>query len=185
MTRHVALLRAINLGAKNRIAMADLRSWVADLGHTDVVTYIASGNVVFTAAAGAGSDDEIARGLEATIAAESGLTIDVVIRTGTELVDAIEANPFPDAEGSHLLLGFLGADLPAERSAGALDALATAASGGEEFALLGRTLYLSLPNGAGRSKLAMAVGKGLAGTAVTTRNITTVGKLAALAGSAD
>ncbi len=45
---HVALLRGINLGGRNRVAMADLRTVVTSLGHTDVATYIQSGNVVFT-----------------------------------------------------------------------------------------------------------------------------------------
>jgi Protein of unknown function (DUF1697) len=42
------LLRGINVGGRNRVAMADLRQVVLDLGHTDVATYIQSGNVVFT-----------------------------------------------------------------------------------------------------------------------------------------
>ena len=45
---HVALLRGINLGGRNRVAMGDLREVVTSLGHTDVATYIQSGNVVFT-----------------------------------------------------------------------------------------------------------------------------------------
>ena len=49
MPTHVALLRGINVGGNNKIAMADLRDVVASLGHTDVSTYIQSGNVLFTA----------------------------------------------------------------------------------------------------------------------------------------
>lgn len=49
MATHVALLRGINLGGKNKVAMTDLRTLVAELGHTDVSTYIQSGNVLFTA----------------------------------------------------------------------------------------------------------------------------------------
>ena len=47
MPTHVALLRGINLGGHNKVAMADLRTVVASLGHGDVATYIQSGNVVF------------------------------------------------------------------------------------------------------------------------------------------
>ena len=50
MPTHVALLRGINVGGKNKVAMADLRALVADLGHTDVSTYIQSGNVLFSTA---------------------------------------------------------------------------------------------------------------------------------------
>ena len=51
MPTHVALLRGINLGPHKRVAMPALRTLVESLGHTDVATYIASGNVVFTASA--------------------------------------------------------------------------------------------------------------------------------------
>jgi hypothetical protein len=48
MPTHVALLRGVdNLGGK-RVAMADLQEVVTSLGHTDVMTYIQSGNVPFT-----------------------------------------------------------------------------------------------------------------------------------------
>lgn len=46
---HIALLRGINLGGKNKAAMAELRALVAGLGHGDVSTYIQSGNVLFRA----------------------------------------------------------------------------------------------------------------------------------------
>ena len=48
MPRYVALLRGINVGGRNMVAMADLRRVAASLGHTEVATYIQSGNVVFT-----------------------------------------------------------------------------------------------------------------------------------------
>jgi uncharacterized protein (DUF1697 family) len=48
MPSHVALLRGINVGGRNKVAMADLRKVVESLGHGDVATYIQSGNVVFT-----------------------------------------------------------------------------------------------------------------------------------------
>lgn len=47
-SRYVALLRGINVGGKNLIAMADLRGSFEDLGFTEVATYIQSGNVVFS-----------------------------------------------------------------------------------------------------------------------------------------
>ena len=49
MATHVALLRGINLGGRNKVAMADLRALVSELGHADAATYIQSGNVLFTA----------------------------------------------------------------------------------------------------------------------------------------
>ncbi len=44
---YVALVRGINLGARNKVAMAALRELVEGLGAEDVATYVQSGNVVF------------------------------------------------------------------------------------------------------------------------------------------
>ena len=49
MATHVALLRGINVGGKNLIRMADLKACFEANGYVDVVTYIQSGNVLFTA----------------------------------------------------------------------------------------------------------------------------------------
>jgi hypothetical protein len=65
MPTHIALLRGINLGGRNKVAMADLRALVSGLGHADVTTYIQSGNVLFTPAPGA---DEAALAQEMTAA---------------------------------------------------------------------------------------------------------------------
>ena len=46
--RYVALLRGINVGGNNLIKMIELRSSFASMGFGDVVTYIQSGNVVFS-----------------------------------------------------------------------------------------------------------------------------------------
>src|ERR1700733_6872923 len=92
---HVALLRGINLGGRNKVAMADLRALVSELGHADVVTYIQSGNVLFTAPAGADSA-EVARAMTAAIAAKLGVTAPVVVVTREELGQIHADNPFPD-----------------------------------------------------------------------------------------
>lgn len=51
MERYIALLRGINVGGKNKIAMADLKTGFAELGYETVVTHLNSGNVVFSSAA--------------------------------------------------------------------------------------------------------------------------------------
>ena len=48
----VALLRGVNVGGRARVPMGELRLLFEALGHTDVVTYIQSGNIVFQAAGG-------------------------------------------------------------------------------------------------------------------------------------
>ena len=95
MATHVALLRGINVGGNNKVPMADLRALVADLGHTDVSTYIQSGNVLFTALASAECAD-VARAITAAIAERLGVTAPVVVVTREELGQIHAANPFPD-----------------------------------------------------------------------------------------
>jgi len=48
VTTYIALLRGINLGPRNKIAMADLRELLGELGHDNVRTHILSGNAIFT-----------------------------------------------------------------------------------------------------------------------------------------
>ena len=94
MPTHVALLRGINLGGRNRVAMADLRALVTELGHTDVSTYIQSGNVLFTAPPGADAA-VVAQAMTEAIAAKLGVTAPVVVLTREELAGILDANPFP------------------------------------------------------------------------------------------
>ena len=94
MATHVALLRGINLGGKNKVAMADLRALVGELGHADVSTYIQSGNVLFTAEADADTS-VLAAGLTTAIAATLKVSSPVVVVSREELAQIIAANPFP------------------------------------------------------------------------------------------
>ena len=64
MTRYVVLLRGINVGGKNPVPMARLREVLGELGYEDVVTYIASGNVILTSDHKA---DRIKREIEAAL----------------------------------------------------------------------------------------------------------------------
>ena len=95
MTRAVVLLRAVNLGGRNRIAMPDFRSLLEGVGCTDVATYVQSGNAVVTTRRSASS-------LEAAVAAalrsELDLPVDVLIRTASELDAVVAANPFADED---------------------------------------------------------------------------------------
>lgn len=81
--RYVALLRGINVGGNSIIKMAELKSCVADLGHIDVRTYIASGNVLFASPErnAAKLDAALERAIERTF----GLPVPVVVRSRREI----------------------------------------------------------------------------------------------------
>ncbi len=155
--RLLVLLRGINVGGHHSVPMADLRTLFAKLGCTQVATYIQSGNVVCTAPASL-TAPEIAFTLESRF----GFPIPVALRTGEELAAIIAANPFPasnadEATGSNPSIDPLHAvffeTTPPPPILHMLEAKRT---GGEQLALHNRELYLHLPQGAGRSKLALA-----------------------------
>jgi uncharacterized protein (DUF1697 family) len=170
---YVAFLRAVNVGGRNAVPMAALRRLLETLGYTDVRTYLRSGNAVFGAAAG---EAAVAEALAASVSAELGVTVGVSVRSADELAGTVDANPFPSAaqEPKSLHVVFLPAPPAASRWA-RLDASRYAP---EELATVGRDVYLHLPDGIGRSKLASAVGRAFPdGTA---RNWQTVTALAAM-----
>ena len=182
MHRYVALLRGINVGGRNRVAMADLREVVTSLGHTDVATYIQSGNVVFTSAE---TDvTALADALAREIAERLGVQPVVVVVPAAELAQVIAGNPYPqETDPKHVHAVFLPAELSADQIAAVEAAEQRARDKGsrDEAAVVGRTLYMRTPDGLGRSELAAQLNRaGGAGTEGTARNWATVTKLMAL-----
>ena len=88
----VALLRAVNVGGRGAIAMADLRAVATDLGFTAVRTLLQSGNLVFATPDAEGA----AARIEKRLAEHCGLTTDVLVRTAAEWSALVAANPFPE-----------------------------------------------------------------------------------------
>ena len=179
MPTHVALLRGINLGPHKRVAMPALRALVASLGHTDVATYIASGNVVFTA----GSSPVLAADLEKAIAAELDVTCRVVVRTCAELAEVVAHTPYPNQTNPKLVHAIFLTDDPdpeAEVHLAAARERAAARGSRDEARIVGRTLYLHTPDGFGRSKLAEELSRPRGPAEGTARNWATVTKLLAM-----
>jgi uncharacterized protein (DUF1697 family) len=183
MPTHVALLRGINLGGHNRVAMAELRSLVASLGHTDVATYIQSGNVAFTAADPDADPATLAASLEEAIAAELNVRPRVVVLTREELAAASAANPYSDQPNPKLVHAIFLIDEPdADSVAFLADAQAKAVAKGsrDEATIVGRTLYLHTPDGFGRSELAKELSRPRGPAQGTARNWATVTTLLAM-----
>ena len=88
--RYVALLRGINVGGKNVIKMPALKACFEAAGLTDVATYIASGNVLFTASEAAAP---LTRRLESALADAFGYRASLVLRSRKQLADAIARAP--------------------------------------------------------------------------------------------
>lgn len=109
-TAYVVLLRAVNLGAHRRIAMADLRDLLAGLGFTGVRTVLASGNAVMS---GPPQDPAgIALQVEEALAQQLGLRTGCLVLTGEELLGVVAGDPFGGTadDGSRYVAVFLSAD---------------------------------------------------------------------------
>jgi uncharacterized protein (DUF1697 family) len=176
MPLHAALLRGINIGPRQRIAMGDLRALVSDLGHTSVETYVQSGNVVFRSRSR--STAALAAAIEKAITEKLGLTVAVAVRSGPELAAVVAGQPFGDrgAGDKQLHVAFL-SDEPGRKTVAAVDAAALAP---DEMRVAGREVYLHYPSGSGRSKLSNAFLERSLGVTSTMRNWRTVKALADL-----
>jgi uncharacterized protein (DUF1697 family) len=173
-SKHVALLRGINVGGKNMLPMKELAAMFVAAGCADVVTYIQSGNIVFRA------EDKVVAGLGARIAkqieARFGIRVPVVLRTAAEVNAVIQGNPFLKAGVSEetLHVCFL-ADQPGKDLVAGLDA---GRSAPDAFAMVGREIYMQLVKGVAGTKLTNAYFDSKLKTVSTMRNWRTVLKLA-------
>lgn len=168
MTVMVALLRGVNVGGKTTLPMADLRQVAADLGYDDVATYIQSGNLLFRAAEPPAT---VARDLAAAIASLGGVEPAVMVRTRTQLAALVEANPFIARDEDPARCHVLFAESAASR-------IAVEVHPPEEAIAIGTELHLFLPNGVGRSPLAIALTKAKAGTVRSWKTVTKLLELA-------
>jgi len=184
---HIALLRGINLGGHNKVAMADLREIMTSLGHTDVATYIQSGNVVFST----GETDTVALGtaIEKAVEERTGVRSGVLVLSSADLAQIARDNPYqdePNLRAVHVVF------LPAEP---APDMIASVAEVQEKVAqkgspdtarYVGWALFLHTPESFGRSELATLLtraGRPLSSQgAGTARNVATVRKLLDMCG---
>jgi uncharacterized protein (DUF1697 family) len=173
--RYVALLRGINLGARNRVSMPELRELLEGHGYRDVATLVQSGNVVLTSRASAA---RLERDLQRQIAEGLGVDTPVIVRTREELAAVVERDPLGSVadDPKRYQVTFL-AEEPDEDAA---RELAEADVAPERIELIGRELYTWHPDGIRRSKAdRLRTSKRLpAGTARNWRTVTSLLELA-------
>ena len=162
MTTFIALLRGVNVGGR-KVPMSELRTLFDELGHTNVRTYIQSGNVVFEAK---GQPARVRAAIEQALARTFGFEIAVLLRTPVELAQVVKRNPF----GADAYVTFL--EVAPDRK------LVTAIDGGaylpDEFVVDGREVFVRCPNGYGRTKINNTYFERKLATRATTRNWNTV-----------
>jgi uncharacterized protein (DUF1697 family) len=174
--RQVALLRGINLGSRNRIAMPALREALGEAGYEDVETYVQSGNVVLSASEKGAA---LERTLQHLIVERFGLSVPVVVRTRVQLARVVDLNPLADiaTEPKRYQVCCLRSKLkPA-----VVKMLHEATLEPEQVVVDGREIYSWHAEGVARSKLWAAVASKKLGVDGTARNWTTVTTLLEMA----
>jgi uncharacterized protein (DUF1697 family) len=182
--KFVAFLRGINVGTAKRVAMAELRAIVEELGYSGVSTLLNSGNVVFTAARV--EPRQAGQRIQKALEDELGVSARVTVISAQELSEVVTVNPLGKIanDPSRLLVGILG-DAADREKLGAICgkdwgkeriALGAAGTGGAA-----RAVYMWMPQGVVASRLNAAVSKAL-GDRVTSRNWATMLKLREMTG---
>lgn len=168
----IALLRGVNVGGV-KLPMAELRRICADdCGFGDVRTYVQSGNAVFTTSERSAS--KVAAALEEALERSTGRAVDVTVRTAAQMRKVVDANPYADRtdDPTKVHVAFLIGD-----GDPGVDWFDPAEWAPEELHAHGREVYLHLPDGMGRSKLAAEMtkrGSRKGATRATVRNWRTV-----------
>jgi uncharacterized protein (DUF1697 family) len=179
MTRHVALLRGINVGTAKRIAMADLRRVFEGLGYTDVRTVLQSGNVVFDAPHLL--DTEVSTQLQTAIADDTGVTSRVLVVPADRFLEIVRNNPFADAaDPSRMLVTFLDSPLDESRVVRPSDdELAP-----ERIVITREAVYQWIPDGLLQSRIILP-SPTKSPVLATGRNLRTVTRIVALVSGPD
>jgi len=171
MTTFVSLFRGINVGGNRVVRMNELKELHASLGLQDIITFIQSGNVVFSS--GDADLAQLAGRIEDSFAQKFGFHSQVMLRTSAELQEIITNNPFqnqPEKESKWIAVLFL----TTRPQSTALEDLKKAYAGPEELYLIGQELYVYYTNGIGRSKLTLTLIERKLKTIATGRNWNTV-----------
>ncbi|MFC5461270.1 DUF1697 domain-containing protein [Massilia niabensis] len=177
--RYIALLRGINVGRAKRVAMADLRKLVGEMGYGEVRSVLNSGNLVFSA--DAVTPGTAAAAIEEQLVLKLGMVARVIVLSRDELATVLAENSLlPVASDHSRLLVFTLADGAARA---AVSPLCERDWGLEALAVGQRAAYVWCPEGVLSSAAATALGKQL-GDNTTSRNWTTLCKLYALCSEA-
>jgi uncharacterized protein (DUF1697 family) len=172
--RYIALLRAINVGG-HVVKMDELRRIFESVPVGNVQTFIASGNVIFESERA--REASLERAIEERLQAKLGYPVLTFLRTPAEMIAAAGHAPFGDPieDGASVYVAFLKSapDRAARRKVEAL--------GGDldAFDVHAREVYWLRRNFKARAGEPPPPFDRALGTPVTTRNITTVRKIAA------
>jgi uncharacterized protein (DUF1697 family) len=179
MAKFISMLRGINVSGQKLIKMPELKLLYERVGFSNVVTYIQSGNVIFSA----GADipvKELSTEIRNAIFEKFGFDVPVILRTIDEMQEIVRLNPFQDEQGhvpDNIYITFLEDEALAEKieKINSFDFLP------DKFKIMGSEIYLNCSAGYGTTKLSNTFFEGKLNVRATTRNWKTVNRLIELA----
>jgi uncharacterized protein (DUF1697 family) len=173
--KYVALLRGVNVGKSARVPMKDLKALLEGLGLGDVVTYLNSGNAVFSSTM---STPDLTRLVEDELERAFGAKIPTLIKTSAEMIAIADSIPgeWGSGEGEQTYVAFLFSDVD---EPGLVSELPVRAEFLNIFYTPGAIVWNIKRENYNRSHITKIVGH-TSYARMTTRNLNTARKLAAL-----
>lgn len=175
MSQYISFLRGVNMTGHNSIKMTDLSALYKDLGFSDAITYIQSGNVIFSRLdAERVSDIELK--IEKAIKERFSHNVPVMIRKADELRNLISINPYlveENFEPSKMAVIFLHEKVTNEQ----IQKVISIDYPPDKYKIIGCEIFIYCPNGFGRTKLYTNFFEkkmGVTGTARNWKTITTM-----------
>lgn len=180
MQTYISVLRGINVSGHRVIKMDALKKSYAELGFTNILTYIQSGNVIFQSKK---SDHlKIENMIKNKISDEYGFDVPVIVKDARDLKNVIKNNSFlnnKNVDLSKLHVTFLSA-IPAKSEVKRIKEIDFSP---EEFIICDDILYLYCPGGYGNTKLNNNFFENKLKVKATNRNWKTVNELCKIADS--
>lgn len=179
MKKYIALLRGINVSGQKKIKMTELKSLFQKMNFQNIETYIQSGNIIFSSKEN--SVKTLERKISAGIKNKFGFEVHTFIITSKEIKDVLINNPFikKKKDTERLYVTFLSAQPLQEK----IQNLNSSNFSPEEYQIVGKIIYLHLPNGAGKAKLNNNFFENKLKVNATTRNWKTINTLSELTDS--
>ena len=174
MTTYISILRGINVSGHRMIKMDALKKMCAELGFSNIRTYIQSGNIVFQAKETA--TQKLSELIESVINKTFGFDVPAIILTKDELENIIKSNPFVKDEtknASFFHVTFLSGN-PAKEN---IELLQQADLKNDEYAVGDKAIYLYCPDSYSNSKLTNSFFENKLKVIATTRNWKTTNEL--------
>ena len=176
----VSMLRGINVGGRKKVSMKELAEIYLKLKFENIITYVNSGNVIFSA--NRKDNMSLAQEIERSILNYFGFEVPVIIRSAGEMKMITGSNPFlPDKSDE---LDFLHVTfLSGKPTKTELERINSYNYHPDKFLIKNREIYLFCPGGYGRTKLNNTFFESKLNLTATTRNWKTVNELLKITGT--